>query len=58
MARASCAVVKPRAALPEAQMHVYAAGHGFNCDARQDFDKAASALAWQRTLDFLDKNMK
>ncbi len=42
-----------REKLPTARMHRYAAGHGFNCDRRADFDAAAAMLAWSRTLAFL-----
>ncbi|MBB5206693.1 dienelactone hydrolase family protein [Chiayiivirga flava] len=49
---------KHRDALPTAQVHVYDAGHGFNCDRRADFDAAASALAWQCTLTFLDAALR
>lgn len=42
-----------RDAHPGATIHTYDAGHGFNCEARADFDADASALAWSRTLDFL-----
>lgn len=38
---------------PEAEMFVYPAGHGFNCDARANFDPESAALAYQRTLNFL-----
>lgn len=38
---------------PGATIHVYPAGHGFNCDPRDDFEPASAALAWQRTTDFL-----
>jgi carboxymethylenebutenolidase len=50
-------VAKHRAALPSAEMHIYPAGHGFNCDERADFDQASSDLAWQRTLAFFAKNL-
>ena len=40
---------------PDAEIHVYDAGHGFNCDRRGAFDAAASKLARQRTLDFFGK---
>ena len=40
---------------PEAEVHVYDAGHGFNCDRRGAFDEAASKLASERTLDFFGK---
>lgn len=42
-----------RDAHPCASIHVYDAGHGFNCDARADFDADAASLAWSRTLAFL-----
>lgn len=42
-----------RERLAGARMHVYAAGHGFNCDRRVDFDARAAMLAWSRSLAFL-----
>jgi carboxymethylenebutenolidase len=43
-----------RSAHPEVEIYVYEnAGHGFNCDARVDFDAPAAALARERTLSFL-----
>ncbi len=41
------------AAHPEAQVFIYAADHGFNCDARPSFDAAAAKRARARTLEFL-----
>jgi carboxymethylenebutenolidase len=38
---------------PELAIHVYAAGHGFNCDQRGSFDAASAKLARERTLGFL-----
>ncbi len=32
--------------------------HGFNNDTTPRYDKAAAALAWQRTVEFLDKNLR
>ncbi len=32
--------------------------HGFNNDTTPRYDKAAAALAWQRTMDFFKKNLK
>jgi len=32
--------------------------HGFNNDTTPRYDKAAAALAWQRTIDFLNKNLR
>lgn len=46
------AIQAHRDALPEAEIHVYAAGHGFNCDIRADYDADAAMLAWQRSLGF------
>jgi len=42
----------------DTEIHVYPAGHGFNCDERASFHEASAKLAWQRTLGFLDRNMK
>ena len=41
-----------RSANPDVQVYTYAAGHGFNCDARASYDAAAAALARERTLAF------
>ena len=38
---------------PEVKVHLYPAGHGFNCDQRGSFDPQSAALARQRTLGFL-----
>jgi dienelactone hydrolase len=32
--------------------------HGFNNDTTPRYDKAAAALAWQRTMEFFKKNLK
>ncbi len=45
------------AAHPEAQVFIYAADHGFNCDQRAAFDAAASKLARERTLEFLRRHV-
>lgn len=42
----------------ECEIYTYPAGHGFYCDERASFNDASAKLAWQRTLDFLAKNMK
>ena len=44
-----------REAHPEAEIHVYDADHGFNCDRRGSFDEAASALARERTMAFFGR---
>ena len=42
-----------RAAHPDADSYTYDAGHGFNCEARADYDAASSRTALDRTLAFL-----
>lgn len=42
---------------PDIPVHIYKAGHGFNCDQRGDYDAESAKLALQRTLDFLAKNV-
>lgn len=51
-------VAMHRNAYPGAIIHLYPAGHGFNCEARADFDQASAGLAWQRTTDFLAENLR
>jgi len=41
------------AAHPSAQVFLYPADHGFNCDQRGAFDASAARLARERTLAFL-----
>jgi carboxymethylenebutenolidase len=48
-------VAAQRAAFPEAEAHVYDAGHGFNCTERRDHHPPSAALALQRTLAFLER---
>lgn len=50
-------VDKVRAALPGTPVHVYDAGHGFNCDARGSYDEASAARALERTLAFLAEHI-
>ena len=41
------------------ELFVYAGTqHGFNNDTTPRYDKAAAALAWQRTIDFFNKNLR
>ena len=42
---------------PEVEVHVYAADHGFNCDQRGSYNKAAATLARERTLAFFAKHI-
>ena len=41
-----------RAAQPDIPVHLYPAGHGFNCEQRADYHPESAALARQRTLEF------
>lgn len=41
-------------AYPQVQVFEYAAGHGFNCDQRADFDAGAARLARRRTLELIE----
>jgi carboxymethylenebutenolidase len=45
------------AAHPSAQVYLYPADHGFNCDQRDAFDAAAARLSRERTLAFLRRNI-
>lgn len=42
---------------PEVEVHLYHAGHGFNCDQRGSFDPASAALARERTVAFLKQHV-
>jgi carboxymethylenebutenolidase len=46
-----------RAAHPDLPMHIYPAGHGFNCDQRGSYHEPSAKQARQRTLDFLAKHL-
>ena len=46
-----------RAAQPDAAVHIYDAGHGFNCDRRGSYDAAAAKLARQRTVEFFGTHL-
>ena len=50
-------VEQVRASQPEATIHIYDAGHGFNCDRRGSYDEAAAKLARQRTIEFFNANL-
>ncbi len=50
----SDAVTAIKAAQPSAEIHVYDAGHGFNCTERADFSPDSAELALERTLAFFD----
>ena len=49
-------VEKIKAANPQGEFHIYpAAGHAFNNPASDGYDREAATLAWQRTLDFMER---
>lgn len=39
------------------EVHVYPAGHGFNCDQRADYEPGSAALALDRTLGFFRRTL-
>ncbi len=51
-------VVKHREALPDAEFHVWPAGHGFNCDQRADYNPTVAAEAMDRTVKFFDIHLE
>jgi len=44
-------------ARPELAAHIYAAGHGFNCDQRSSYHAESAKLARERTLEFFRKQI-
>jgi carboxymethylenebutenolidase len=51
-------VDKLRAAHPSGvEVHVYPAGHGFNCDERGSYDAKSAKIARERTVAFLKKHL-
>ena len=51
-------VQKHRDHHPDAIIHTYPAGHGFNCDERHDYAPESAALAWERTTDFFKEHLR
>jgi carboxymethylenebutenolidase len=39
-------------------MHIWPAGHGFNCDQRADYNATVAVQALQRTLAFLSMHLR
>lgn len=52
------ALEKIKHAVPQAEIYLYPADHGFNCDARAQYDAAAAKTARDRSLDFLRKYLE
>jgi len=50
-------VKKLAAAHPHDTVHIYPAGHGFNCDQRGSYDAASAKLARERTLAFFRQHV-
>jgi carboxymethylenebutenolidase len=50
-------VERARVLFPGGEFHLYPAEHGFNCEARANYDAVSAALAWQRTQDFLARHV-
>ena len=48
---------KVRAHHPGVPVHVYPAGHGFNCDERGSYDAESARLSRERTLAFLHQHV-
>jgi carboxymethylenebutenolidase len=48
---------KIKTAHPDLPLFMYEAGHGFNCDRRRDYNRAAATLARERTLEFLREHL-
>ncbi|MDP6603826.1 MAG: dienelactone hydrolase family protein [Rhodospirillales bacterium] len=46
-----------RAAQPDLPVHIYPAGHGFNCDQRGSYHAESAALARERTLAMLAEHL-
>ena len=42
---------------PDVPMHVYPAGHGFNCDERGSYHEPSAKLARTRTLEVLERHL-
>jgi carboxymethylenebutenolidase len=51
-------VRKQHEALPQAEIHVWPAGHGFNCDQRGDYNATVAIKAMQRTLAFFATQLR
>ncbi len=47
-----------RARRPGVEIHLYPAGHGFNCDERESYHEPSAMKARERSLAFLDRAMR
>lgn len=51
-------IARHREMLPDADIHIWPAGHGFNCDQRADFNATVAVQALQRTLSFFERHLR
>jgi len=47
-----------RKANPDVPIHLYDAGHGFNCDRRGSWDEESAKLARERTIAFFEHHLR
>jgi carboxymethylenebutenolidase len=50
-------VSQVQASLPEAEFHLYPAGHAFSNSDRASFEPASAVLSFDRTLQFLRRHL-
>lgn len=50
-------IEKIAAAVPDVPLHLYPAGHGFNCNQRASYDDPSASLAFERSLAFLRQHL-
>jgi carboxymethylenebutenolidase len=50
-------VARVEALHPDIPVHMYNAGHGFNCDHRGSYDEASAKTALERTLAFFAEHL-
>ena len=50
-------VARHRSLMPQMRTYTYPAGHGFNCDVRDDYHPPSAELAWKRSLAFFDEHL-
>jgi carboxymethylenebutenolidase len=51
-------IAKQREHLTDAEIHVWPAGHGFNCDERADYNAQAASDALRHTLHFFETHLQ
>jgi carboxymethylenebutenolidase len=51
-------IARHREHLDDAEIHVWPAGHGFNCDERADYNAEVASEALRHTLHFFETNLQ